>query len=96
MLAPKVPPLSIDCMTCGTTMELITVEPKDHRTLYTYRCPSRHLQEVAMAASTLAEMLPAGHISRSGGLGWAARCVSIPSQSEASTTYCTGSSDAGR
>jgi hypothetical protein len=46
---PRAPPLSIDCITCGTKMDLITVEPKDHRTLYTYRCPSRHLQELAMA-----------------------------------------------
>jgi hypothetical protein len=42
------PPLSIDCITCGTKMDLTAVEPRDHRTVYTYRCPSRHLQELAI------------------------------------------------
>jgi hypothetical protein len=50
MLAPKAPPPSIDCMTCGANMELTAVEPRAHRTLYTYRCPSRHLQELAIVA----------------------------------------------
>lgn len=44
------PPLSVDCVICGTKMELLIVEPKDHRTVYTYRCPSRHLQELAIAS----------------------------------------------
>jgi hypothetical protein len=50
MSAPfqKVPPLSVDCIACGTKMELTAVEPGDHRTVYTYRCPSRHLQELAI------------------------------------------------
>jgi hypothetical protein len=42
------PPLSIDCIACGTKMDLTAVEPRDHRTVYTYRCPSRHLQELAI------------------------------------------------
>jgi hypothetical protein len=42
------PPLSLDCIACGTKMELTAVEPREHRVVYTYRCPSRHLQELAM------------------------------------------------
>jgi hypothetical protein len=42
------PPLSVDCIACGTKMDLTAVEPRDHRTVYTYQCPSRHLQELAI------------------------------------------------
>jgi hypothetical protein len=73
MLTPKAPPLSIDCMTCGAKMELTVVEPGDHRTVYTYRCPSRHLQELAMASLDVPGIPPRRHILRSGGLGWDTR-----------------------
>ena len=43
-------PLTVACIICGAKMELTTVEPKDHRTVCTYRCPSRHLQELVMAS----------------------------------------------
>jgi hypothetical protein len=41
-------PLSIDCVICGTKMELITVEPGKHRVVYTYRCIDEHLQELSL------------------------------------------------
>jgi hypothetical protein len=68
MLAPKASPLSIDCMICGAKMELTAAEPRAHRDVYTYRCPSAHLQELAIATTA-----PRRHILRSGGLGWDAR-----------------------
>jgi hypothetical protein len=49
MLRPKGPPRSIDCMTCGAKMTLTAAEPKDYRIVYTYRCPSAHLQQLAIA-----------------------------------------------
>jgi hypothetical protein len=42
------PPLSIDCITCGTKMELIAVEPEKHRNVYIYRCINEHLQELSI------------------------------------------------
>jgi hypothetical protein len=71
MLRPKDPPVSTDCMICGAKMQLTVVEPGHHRTVYTYRCPSRHLQELAIASP---DGIPTRrNILRSGGLGWDAR-----------------------
>jgi hypothetical protein len=43
------PPLSIACSICGSKMELVSVEPAAQGTVYAYRCPKGHRQELAMA-----------------------------------------------
>jgi hypothetical protein len=43
------PPLSIDCIICANKMELISVEPEENRTVYTYRCLNGHLQKLTLA-----------------------------------------------
>ena len=48
MPTSTVPPLSVDCIVCGKKMELISVEPQEHRTVYTYRCLNEHLHELAI------------------------------------------------
>jgi hypothetical protein len=73
MMRRKSPPLSVDCMTCGAKMALTAVEPRNHRTVYTYRCPSAHLQQLAIASLDVPGMAGRRHVLRSGGLGWDAR-----------------------
>lgn len=73
MFRPRGPPLSTDCMICGAKMGLTIVEPGHHRTVYTYRCPSRHLQELAIACPDLPGIPTRRNILRSGGLGWDVR-----------------------
>jgi hypothetical protein len=70
MLRPKGPPLSIDCMTCGAKMTLTAVEPGDYRIVYTYRCPSAHLQQLGIASPDVPGIPSHRRILRSGGLGW--------------------------
>jgi IS66 Orf2 like protein len=65
-IRPKGPPLSIDCMICGTKMELTDVEPSDHRIVYTYRCRSARLQQLTIARLDVPGTAPRRHILGSG------------------------------
>jgi hypothetical protein len=80
------PPLSVDCIACGTKMDLTAVEPRDHRTVYTYQCPSRHLQELAIP-----EQLSPPRTSPAGGF-W----KHLRSERPASKTHQRAVSESGR
>jgi hypothetical protein len=49
------PPLSVDCVVRGKKMELAAVEPENHRTLYTFRCPSGHFKNSPCRSSHIPE-----------------------------------------
>jgi hypothetical protein len=47
-------------MTCGAKMTLTAVEPRDFRIVYTYRCPSAHLQQLGITSPDIVGM-PRNH-----------------------------------